>query len=137
MPRVHLVHGGEVVEVLQEDRRLDEILDGASRRLENRRQVTQGLLGLLGDVPLDHRVTRFDTELAGDEDELADPDRLVVRGALKRCRRGLGADDDLLHAGLLDLGWAAAERQPRKPRDQISARSIDAPSARSRSSIRS
>ena len=46
----------------------------------------------VGDVALDRRVARLEAELAGDEDELADADRLVVGRTLERCRSVLGAD---------------------------------------------
>src|SRR6478735_2954131 len=44
--RVHLVHAREVVEALEEDGRLDELVERASRRLEDRAQVLEDLLGL-------------------------------------------------------------------------------------------
>ena len=37
--RVHLVHRGEVAEVHEEDGRLDELVEPASRRLEDRTEV--------------------------------------------------------------------------------------------------
>ena len=42
-------------------------------------------------------VAGLEAELAGDEDEVADADRLVVRRALERRGGGLGADHVLLH----------------------------------------
>jgi hypothetical protein len=50
---VHLVHRREVVEVLQEHRRLDEPVETRARRLEDRAEVRQHQLGLVGDVVAD------------------------------------------------------------------------------------
>ena len=66
--------------------------------LEDGREVAERLLGLGGDVALGRRLAGLQAELAGDEDELADADRLVVRRTLERGRRLLGADHGLLHA---------------------------------------
>src|SRR6478752_7690087 len=94
--RVDLVHGLEVVEVLEIDRRLHEAVERSARLLEDRLQVREDLFGLLLDPARDRGVSRLQAELAGDEDEAAGRDRLRVRRALERRRRGLGPDDTLL-----------------------------------------
>src|SRR2546423_979787 len=48
--RVHLVHPGEVVEVLQEHGRLHEAIERGSRLLEDRAQVCEDLLRLRADL---------------------------------------------------------------------------------------
>ena len=97
MRRVHLVHRREVVEVLQEDRRLHELVQAAARLLQDRAEILQRLLRLLGDAPAHHPApVGRQTELAGDEDEAADLDSLVVGRSLERSGRALGADDLLL-----------------------------------------
>src|SRR5262249_61951273 len=52
----------------------------------------------LRDVAFDGRVPGHEPELAGDEHELADTDRLVVGRSLKGRRCCLGADHGLVHA---------------------------------------
>ena len=71
MLRVDLVHSLEVVEVLEEDRRLDEPVEAGARLLEDRLQVREDLLGLLLDPARDRGVARLQAELPGDEDEAA------------------------------------------------------------------
>ena len=76
---------------MQEHRGLDELVETASRRLEDRAEVRHDLLRLLGDASARERSRlEADPELAGDEDEISDPDRLVVRArpgtAPARCR---------------------------------------------------
>ena len=100
MRGVHLVHRREVVEALQEDRRLRELVQAAPRLLQDRAQILHRLLGLLGDAAADHPApVGGEAELAGDEDEAADLDGLVVRRSLERSGRTLGADDLLLCHG--------------------------------------
>src|SRR5947209_16313531 len=48
--RVDLVHPREVVEVLQEHRRLHEVVERRPRRFEYRAQVGEDLLGLRADI---------------------------------------------------------------------------------------
>ena len=92
-------------------------LQPASR--QDRREVLHHLLGLLDDAALDHvALRRVDAQLAGDEDHLAGDDRLQVGRPLERRRGALGSHCTLAH------------RYP-------STRSMLAPSARRRSSIRS
>src|SRR4051794_20775639 len=50
MFRVHLVHAREVVEVLQEDGRLHQLIERATRLLEDRAQVCEDLLRLRADL---------------------------------------------------------------------------------------
>ena len=90
---------GEVVEVLQEDRRLDELLERASRppRESPRRFAnTCSVCGLMspGRGLL---LARTQRELARDEDEAVRLDRLRVRSALERGRCCFGANDLLRH----------------------------------------
>src|SRR5919198_1913161 len=105
---VHLVHAREVVEVLQEDRRLDDPVERAARRLEDRPQVREHLLGLTADLVGDHLgVVGTQRELAGDEHESVRLDRLRVRRALKRRRCSLGTDHFLAHGSSLQA-WPSA-----------------------------
>ena len=70
VPRVDLVHAGEVVEVLEKDRRLHEPVERRARGLEDRAQVREHLLGLLGDPARDELLRAGpQRELARDEDE--------------------------------------------------------------------
>src|SRR6476660_428716 len=86
--RVHLVHAREVAQVHEEDRGLDEIVEAAPGRLEDRPEVRHALLGLLGDTrPGELAGLETDSELTGDEDEIPDTDRLVVGRSLERARR--------------------------------------------------
>ena len=102
--RIDLVHRGEVAEILEEDRRLDELLEPAARLLEDRAQVLEHLLGLLCDSRADHLLlARPQPELPGDEDEPAGLHRLVVRRALER-RRGLLRPHDLLLCHVVSFG---------------------------------
>ena len=73
------------------------LLHGAPSGFEDGGEVGERLPGLRRDVALDCRVPRLEAELPGDEDELADDDRLVVGRALERCGSGLGADHALVH----------------------------------------
>src|SRR5436190_6191892 len=74
--RVDLVHRREVAEVREVDRRLDEAIEPAAGRLEDRAQVREHLLGLLPDPAADLRVTRPQPKLARHEDESRRLDRL-------------------------------------------------------------
>src|SRR6266516_1775355 len=96
--RVHLVHPREVVQVLQEDRRLHEPLEGRARLLQYLAQVREDLLRLRADVSTEQVVlARSQRQLPGDEDEAAGLDRLRVRRPLERRRRCLGANNLLAH----------------------------------------
>ena len=102
--RVDLVHAGEVVEVLEEDSRLDELVQTRARGLEDRPEVRKDLLRLLADrASHELRVTGLERHLAGDEYEPAGHDRLRVRSALKRRRRCLRSNDRLSHVSSLRL----------------------------------
>src|SRR6266508_1147918 len=111
MLRVDLIHAVKVVEVRQEDGRLDEAIHSASGGLEDRPQVRQGLLRLLLDRLPDRRwIVGLDSHLSGDEDEPRGLDRLRIRRPLERCRCCLGSYD-LLHWSSLLRGrhaWASA-----------------------------
>src|SRR2546423_5957376 len=81
--RVHLVHPGEVVEVLQEHGRLHEAIERGSRLLEDRAQVCEDLLRLRADLAARQLLFAWpQRELAGHEDEAPCLDRLRVRRAL-------------------------------------------------------
>src|SRR5262249_16679603 len=70
--------------------------ESAPGRLEDRPQVCEHLLGLLLDPGPDQLARpRLKTDLAGDEHEVTDPDRLRVRGSLERRGRSLGEDGGL------------------------------------------
>jgi hypothetical protein len=70
--RVHLVHPREIAEVGQVDRGLDEALETAPRRLQDRLEIREDLLGLLLDrVADDLTVIRPQRQLARGEDEIA------------------------------------------------------------------
>src|SRR5207253_956940 len=98
VPRVHLVHPPEVVEVLEEDRRLDEAVERRPGLLEDRAQVGEDLLGLRADLAAGElRLARAQRELPRDEDEAVRLDRLRVRRPLERRRRCFGAYDLLAH----------------------------------------
>ena len=97
VPRVHLVHRGEVVEILEKDARLDEVRERAPRLFEDRRQVAKYLIGLRRDVTLDRRRSRLEPQLPRNEHEITCADRLVVWGSLEWCRSVLGPNHDLLH----------------------------------------
>src|SRR5262249_29154523 len=87
-----------VVEVAQVDRRLHDPLEPAPGRLEDRLQVREDLLGLLGDLVRDQVVRAgVKGDLPGDEDEAAGPDRLRVRCALKGRGRRLRANGLFVH----------------------------------------
>ena len=90
--------GREVVHLGVEDGGLDDLREQAARRLEDRGEVGQGLLGLgldaLGDDPRD----RVDADRAGTEHEVPGDDGLAV-GAL-RCGRPVGRDGAGLDAYL-------------------------------------
>src|SRR4029077_10021952 len=95
--RVHLVHAREVAQVREEDGGLDELVEAAACRLENRPEVRHDLLGLLGDARSGQLAgPEVDSELAGDEDEISDPDRLVVRRSLERAGCAVRPNDVLL-----------------------------------------
>ena len=80
--------------------------------------ILHRLLGLSLDAAFDDLVRLGSSpDLTRDEDEVAVNDALGVRGALEGSRRLVGVDDPLAHA--------------------VSTRSMLAPSARRRSSIRS
>src|SRR4051812_39985094 len=96
--RVDRVHALEVVEVLQEHRRLHEPVEPRPGLLENCAQVREDLLRLLLDRPAAQiLVAGAQRELSGDEDEVARANRLRVRRALERRRCRLGAHDGLAH----------------------------------------
>src|SRR5438105_9967521 len=111
--RVDLVHPREVVEALQEDRRLHDAVEAAPCFLEDRAEVGEDLLGLLLDrAAAQLRVSRLERELTGDEDKARSLDRLRVRRSLERRRRGLGADDLLQAFSLLRGRHACASATP-------------------------
>src|SRR5207248_3153412 len=98
VPCVDLVHGAEVVEVLEEDGRLDDPVERAPGSLEDRAQVRERLLGLVGDVAGDEfLLARLQRQLAGDEHETVRLDRLRVRRPLEGRGCCVGADR-LLHS---------------------------------------
>src|SRR5207253_266997 len=77
--RVDLVHPREVVEALQEDRRLHDAVEAAPCFLEDRAEVGEDLIGLLLDrAAAQLRVSRLERELTGDEDKARSLDRLRV-----------------------------------------------------------
>src|SRR5260221_5438145 len=89
---VHLVHPCEIIEVLQEDRRLDDLVERRAGCLEDRPQICEELLGLGADLAaLKVLVPRLEGELARNEDEAAGLDRLRVRRPLEWRRRRLCA----------------------------------------------
>src|SRR5690242_16835033 len=134
---VHLVHRREVVEALEEDGRLHEPVETGARRREDRTQVRQHLLGLVGDVvPDDLSVVWLQCELAGHEHEPVRLDRLRVRRTLKRGGSHLGADD-LLHASSLLRGRSAcASAAPRALKIASSTCCESLPSTRRTCSVR-
>ena len=111
---VHLVHAGEVVEALQEDRGLDECVERAAGLLEDRAEVLEHLLGLRLDVAAEQVfLTRAKRELPRDEDEAVRLDRLRVRRSLERCGCCFGADGFLRHdcsfaSGMGRHAWPSA-----------------------------
>ena len=84
------------------------------------RHVPHHLLGLLRDG-LARELTRLehDPELAGDEDEIADPDRLVVGRALERARGAVGADDVLVRHCRLLLSSGVVEGRTERLEDRL------------------
>src|SRR5690349_3295048 len=107
--RVHGVHPLEVVEVLEEDRRLDELVEPGARLLEDRAEVREDLLRLFLDRAARKRfVARLEGELARDEDEVPRLDRLRVGRALERRGRRLRAHDGLAHSGPPSVAHACA-----------------------------
>src|SRR6185295_1055541 len=104
---VHLVHALEVVEVLEEDGRLDESVEAASGGLQDRTEICERLFGLLLDRLAGDLVTsRLESDLAGNEDEPVRLDRLGIRRALERRGCGLGAYH-LFHSSFLLRGRQA------------------------------
>ena len=91
MAAVHLVHGGEVAHVLQEHRGLHHAGHGGAGRLEDRRQVSQNQVRLLGDVavPKLHGLG-IQGDLTGTEDETAHHHGLGIGPDGGRCVVGLG-----------------------------------------------
>src|SRR5581483_4990487 len=78
---------------------LHDPVDARPGGLEHRAQVREHLLRLLGDASRHElRRTGPQPDLPGDEDEPVRLDRLRVRRALERRRRGLGADDLPAHS---------------------------------------
>src|SRR5918999_689669 len=111
--RVDLVHPLEVVEVDEEDRRLDDPVEARACFFQDRLQVVEDLLGLLLDrVADDLGVVGLERELARDEHEPVRADRLRVRRALERRRRPLRPDDLLLHGHSFRGAPAAASAPP-------------------------
>src|SRR4051812_13613623 len=111
--RVHGVHPLEVVEVLEEHRRLHEAVETRSRLLENRAQVREHLLGLLFDrAARQLLVAGPKGELAGHEHEITVADRLRVRGALERRGCRFGAHDGLAHSLPPSIVHACASATP-------------------------
>ena len=97
--RVDLVHPGEVVEVLQEHRRLHEAVERAARLLEDRTQVREHLLVCSPDVSGNELfLAGSQRQLTGDEHEAVRLDRLGVRRALKGRGCCFGANGFLRHA---------------------------------------
>jgi hypothetical protein len=70
VPPVHLVHGGEVRHVHEEDGGLDHVGQGQAGAAQHRGEVEQRALRLLGHpVPRQPAVGREQAELAGGDDE--------------------------------------------------------------------
>ncbi len=101
---VDLVHGPEVAEVLQVDRGLDHVLEGAAAGLEHRFEVLEDLADL--GVEAGHQLAGLGVEadLAGGVEPAVDRDRL-----------GVGADRgggvvavDVFHIGSPDQSWLSA-----------------------------
>ena len=115
----------EVGEIDEEDRRLQEVVETAPRRFEDRGEVPHDLLGLLlhgrpGELA---RLER-DPELTRDEHEVTDADRLVVRGALEGPGRAIRPNDLLLrHVCLLvgrsGVGAGSRERDAERLEDRL------------------
>src|SRR5262245_40782219 len=103
--RVHLVHAGEVVEVLEEHRRLHDTVERAAGGFEDRAQVCEDLLGLRADLAA-HQLglPRLQSKLPRDEDEPVRLDRLRVRSALERGRRRFRPNNLLRHESSLESG---------------------------------
>src|SRR3990172_5707859 len=90
---VDAVHAGEVREIDEEHRRLDEPVEAAPGRLEDRGHVPHDPVGLLLDRRARELARReIDADLPGAEDKVADPYRLVVGRSLERRRGAVGAD---------------------------------------------
>src|SRR5215211_6276414 len=93
---VDLVHASEVGEVDEEDGGLDQTVEPAARRLQDRAEVGEDLFGLL----LNRGAGKVggagpERELTGDEDETAGLDRLGIRSTLERCGGSFGSNDGL------------------------------------------
>src|SRR5215210_3356572 len=110
---VDLVHPLEVAQIDEEDGRLDDPVEARAGLLEDRLEVVEDLLGLLGD-PLPHHlpVVGPQPELAGDEDEAAGNDRLRIRRALERRGRLLGPNGGLVCHPYSFSGAAALASAP-------------------------
>ena len=120
MACVDLVHGGEVAEVGEEDRRLDEPVEPAAGLLEDRAQVREHLLGLLRDPSRELRRARLQPELAGDEDEARRHDRLRVRRALERGRRSARCEPPVSRPSALPpLPAALRQGHPERLEDRL------------------
>src|SRR5262249_59235074 len=77
VPAVDVVHSLEVVEVAQVDGGLHDPVEAAARGLQDRAQVREHLLGLLGDAVTDELASAGrQSDLPGDEDEAPGPGRL-------------------------------------------------------------
>jgi len=97
---VDLVHAGELVDVLEEDRAFDHVLQARASGLEDGLEVLQGLVSLALDVGSGEVLgSRTNAQLAGGEDEIAQADALGI-GA-DGGRRLAGGDDLLVHMWLL------------------------------------
>ena len=95
---VDLVHGGEVVHVLEEDGGLENVGEREVDGVEDGAEVFADALGLLGDAAFDEVAGGgVDGDLAGGVDEIADTDGLRV-GADGGGSVG-GGDDELLRHG--------------------------------------
>ena len=96
---VDLVHGGEVVHVLEEHRGFDDVVHGQPRLGQDGLNVGQGLLCLTGDAALGEGAGgRVDGELAGGDDDTAAVDGL---GVGTDGRRGGSGGNDCFHGGFL------------------------------------
>ncbi len=92
---VDIVHGGELVHVLEIDPGAHDLVQAAARRLQDRFQVGEHLLGLLGHSALDDLLgRRVQRNLPADKDEAVGPDGLRI-GA--DGLRGIVRGDDFAH----------------------------------------
>ena len=77
---VHRIHGGEVVEILQKDRGLDDLTEATATGFEDGLEVAEDLLGLGGDGGTHHLLgLGMKCDLAGGKEQVADADRLRIR----------------------------------------------------------